>query len=265
MAVLGCSKAKENKPMPNPDPGNGLVKDSITVLSYNIHHGAPTGTTAPINLDDIAAAIRARKPDLVALQEVDRNTVRAGVDQAKVLGEKLGMHYYFSKSINYNSGEYGVAVLSKYPIVSTERLVLSNKTAGGEQRTLALVLVDIPNLGLYKFASAHLDLVLANREEQVREINNYAKKSTYPFIIAGDLNMQRTDSEFAPLRSEFLLSCYASCPVTFPAQNPIKEIDFILLNNLAAKKLSVSEYKAESTLASDHLPLLGVFSFNRDK
>ncbi len=261
--LLACSKSEVKDPVKKGDDDKDpVVESTIRVLSYNIHHGAPAGTTAPINLDNIAAVIKAQNPDLVALQEVDRNTNRAGVDQAKVLGSKLGMHYYFSKSINYQNGEFGVAILSKYPIVSTERLVLSNKVAGGEQRTLGVVTVEVPGLGKIKLATAHLDLVLGNREAQVHEINEYSKKSEYPVILAGDLNMTRFDPEFLPLRAEFLLSCTSSCPLTFPADKPTKEIDFIMLNTNAAKKLTVDKYESiTGKLESDHLPLLGVISF----
>ncbi len=263
LICLSCSKGevkKEDHKTPNPNPV--YEEKLIRILSYNIHHGAPAGTTAPINLDNIAAVIKSQNPDLVALQEVDKNTNRSTVDQAKVLGEKLGMSHFFSKSINYNGGEYGVAILSRYPIVSTERILLSNKVSGGEQRTLGVATVEIPELGKVKLATAHLDLVLGNRSEQVSEINEFSKKSEYPVILAGDLNMTRFDPEFLPLRTEFLLSCTSSCPLTFPADKPTKEIDFILLNTNAAKKMTVKNYQAVSgKLESDHLPLLGIISF----
>ena len=46
------------------------------MLSYNIHHGE--GTDGKLDLARIAAVIKAAKPDLVVLQEVDRNTTRTG-------------------------------------------------------------------------------------------------------------------------------------------------------------------------------------------
>lgn len=261
LVFLSCSKEESTGNVKEKDKEE-VVETNIRVLSYNIHHGAPAGTTAPINLDNIAAVIKAQNPHLVALQEVDRNTNRSPVDQTKVLADKLGMHYYFSRSINYQGGEFGVAILSKYPIVSTERLVLSNKASGGEQRTLVVATVEVPGLGKIKLATAHLDLVLENRTAQVAEINEFSKKSEYPVILAGDLNMTRLDPEFLPLRTEFLLSCTNSCPLTFPADVPTKEIDFIMLNSNAAKKLTVTQYEAiKGKLESDHLPLLGVISF----
>jgi hypothetical protein len=52
----------------------------LRVLCYNIHHGR--GTDDKVDLPRQAEVIRALKPDLVALQEVDYKTRRTGgVDQ----------------------------------------------------------------------------------------------------------------------------------------------------------------------------------------
>jgi endonuclease/exonuclease/phosphatase family metal-dependent hydrolase len=70
----------------------------VRVLSYNIHHGA--GTDGELDLPRIANVIRRLKPDLVALQEVDKKTQRSrGVDQAAELGRLTGMHAVFGKAI----------------------------------------------------------------------------------------------------------------------------------------------------------------------
>jgi len=55
----------------------------IRVLSFNILHGATTENN--LNLDPIADIINETKPDLVALQEVDFNTVR--VNNRDILSE----------------------------------------------------------------------------------------------------------------------------------------------------------------------------------
>lgn len=63
--------------------------------------------------------IRRQNPDFVTLNEVDVFTNRTGKDvhQARDLAEKLGMEWHFSKAIDRDGGEYGDAVLSKYPIL----------------------------------------------------------------------------------------------------------------------------------------------------
>src|SRR5688572_3660564 len=82
----------------------------LRVLTYNIHHGE--GTDARFDLERLARIIREARPDLVALQEVDRRTRRAsGVDQAAELGRLTGMNVVFGKAMDHDGGEYGQAIL----------------------------------------------------------------------------------------------------------------------------------------------------------
>ena len=95
MLLAGCT-SKNNKP--------------ITVLSYNIHHGA--GMDTILNLERIARVIKSESPDIVALQEVDINTERTGkVNQIEVLGKLTNMNFAFGKSIDLLGGQYGNAIL----------------------------------------------------------------------------------------------------------------------------------------------------------
>src|SRR5690606_8398369 len=95
-------------------------KFSLKILTYNIHHASPPSRPGVIDLDAIAKVINAHQPDLVALQEVDVNTGRSGPhNQAVALGKKTGMIAYFFKSIHYDGGEYGLAILSRFPVKET--------------------------------------------------------------------------------------------------------------------------------------------------
>ncbi|MCP4450874.1 MAG: hypothetical protein GY809_05390, partial [Planctomycetes bacterium] len=56
------------------------AQPTLRVLTYNIHHAQ--GTDGKFDYQRLAAIINRVKPDVVALQEVDRKTQRAaGVDQ----------------------------------------------------------------------------------------------------------------------------------------------------------------------------------------
>lgn len=50
-----------------PVPVRAAGSDTVRVLIYNIHHGA--GTDGRLDLERIAAVIRAQDPDVVLLQE----------------------------------------------------------------------------------------------------------------------------------------------------------------------------------------------------
>src|SRR6188508_1637024 len=85
----------------------------LRVMTYNIHLGG-LGTDGKRDLDRIADVINAANPDIVALQEVDKNVPRSGnVNEMSVLGQLTGMQWYFGKTRNLDGGEYGNGILYK--------------------------------------------------------------------------------------------------------------------------------------------------------
>lgn len=76
------------------------------------------------NLRLIADKIRASGADAVALQEVDRGAERSrGVNMPDVLSELSGLHHhYFIKIRDFQGGEYGTAILSRFPIIEASTI-----------------------------------------------------------------------------------------------------------------------------------------------
>ncbi len=257
ISFASCS-SKKNNPIPNP-----AETTQLKVLSFNIQHGAPQGSTV-INLNNTAASIKASGAHLVALQEVDKNTKRSGlnINQAEELATLTGMYFYFSKSIDYQGGDYGVAVLSKFPILQTKRIELPNNASGGEQRSIAYVTVEMPDKTKVDFASVHLDLKFDNRKEQIEILNVLGSTAPNPLIVAGDFNAKPKDSEMMLINKSFTYPCSQSCPLTFPANNATSTIDYIVMNASASKRFkSLSYLSLTNQKTSDHLPLLGVYIY----
>lgn len=95
---------------------------TLRFLTYNIK----AGRFHPDGLEAVARCIEAMAPDIVALQEVDRGAARSeGVDQPTWLGERLGLGSAFGCSfILPDGGEYGNALLSRWPISAVETVAL---------------------------------------------------------------------------------------------------------------------------------------------
>src|SRR6185503_4310158 len=87
--LAGCAHMRpETSQVPEATPA--LPATQLRVMSYNIHHGI--GMDRRVDLSRTIETIRAAKPDLVALQELDRKTNRANqVDQLQALAEGTGM------------------------------------------------------------------------------------------------------------------------------------------------------------------------------
>lgn len=232
----------------------------IRVMAYNIHHANPPSKPGLIDIDAIAKAIKDQNPDLVALQEVDVNTVRSGkFNQAEEIAKRLGMSFFFAKAIDHEGGDYGVAILSKYPMSETRinRLPTEASTKG-EPRVLATAEISLPNGKFIRFGSTHMDAQrpAINRELQIKEINRVAADEKLPFIVAGDFNAPPGSTVIDLLDQSFTRSCQ-QCEFTIPVHEPNKAIDFIAFT-------PKSKFTAQSTMviperyASDHLPVLAV-------
>jgi hypothetical protein len=114
--------------------------DELRVVSYNIKHGR--GNDDVVDLERTAGVIRAQRPDIVGLQEVDERAERSGkVPQAERLGQLLGMHHAFGRFMDYQGGAYGMAILTRQPIVSTRSIQLPE---GNEPRIALSVQVTLP-------------------------------------------------------------------------------------------------------------------------
>jgi endonuclease/exonuclease/phosphatase family metal-dependent hydrolase len=86
------------------------------------------------------------KPDLVALQEVDKNAKRTGdIDQPAELARLTKMKVVFGANIELQSGHYGNAVLSRYPITRHKNYLLPNVDAS-EQREVIETEIKLPAL-----------------------------------------------------------------------------------------------------------------------
>jgi endonuclease/exonuclease/phosphatase family metal-dependent hydrolase len=234
------------------------TQQELRVLSYNIHHANPPGKTGLIDIDAIARVINDARPDIVALQEVDKGTARSGaIDEAKLLAERTGMQYQFYKAIDHDGGEYGLAILSRYPLKATKQVPLPQHTKA-ENRILALATVQVNGQDIV-IANTHLDATRAheNRILQMKEILKTLETEQLPIILSGDLNSVAGSETINLLDAFFKRTCLTNCSGTVPQENPTRTIDFIATRNIVWPLLSY-EVIAE-TYASDHRPVLAVF------
>lgn len=234
----------------------------IRVLTYNIHHANPPGRPGVIDLDAIAAVIRAQDPDVVMLQELDIRTRRSGVelDQAAELGRKTGLGSYFIKSIDFDGGEYGVAILAKYPLTDRRRVSLpTQEDTKGERRVLGLATLNLPDGRKVIVACTHLDAQKqpTNRILQATTIAEKVAAETLPVILAGDFN-DRPGSETLRILGEVAEGFEGEA--TIPADRPRSTIDFVVHAPKTAFRL-VSRQVVDEKEASDHRPMLAVLEW----
>ncbi|MDD2476639.1 MAG: endonuclease/exonuclease/phosphatase family protein [Dysgonamonadaceae bacterium] len=241
----------------------------IKVMSYNIHIATP-GAISDFNITDLEAVadvIIKEAPDLVVLQEVDKNTVRSGKasDQAKDLAELTGMHYHFAGASFKSEGEQGQAILSKYPIKEAESLKLPvPEESNGETRSIAIIVVEIEGKEV-AIMTVHLDHRSdVDRAFQIAQMLELTQKyDEYPIIFGGDFNMEPDNDNFNLIKKQFKMVTDEH-PLTYPQIDPNVAIDFFVLNQKAIDLFNVENYyTVDEQYASDHLPLIMELKFKK--
>lgn len=242
-------------------PSNGRATDPLhlRVLTYNIHHAE--GTDGKVDYERLAGIINDLEPDVVALQEVDRGTQRThGVDQAARLSELTGMQHVFGTAMHYQGGEYGEAILSRFPIAEPKSHRLPFRF--GQEPRAALSVRVRPDNGLPEFLFVGTHLCHQSNETRTDQVKQLSRlfggtsggENNLPVILAGDLNA-RPDSE--PMK-ELLENGWAD------AIAPRSVIDYVLYRERDPWK--VVEVKiVDDLVASDHRPVLAVLEWDGEE
>ena len=242
-------------------PGDSRIP--LRVVTYNIRAG--NGDIARI-----AETIRGFSPDIVGLQEVDVHwSERSGFeDQAALLGRVLGMQVRFAPIYSLPGADstrarrqYGVALLSKHPIVRwtndtlTRLSTISPNPEPAPAPGLLQATLEIDGV-VVRVLNTHLDYRADPRvrTQQVKEMLGYIGSASTPTLVLGDLNATPDAPELQPL-FERLHDTWQNAldpGLTYPADKPVKRIDYIL----ASGHFRVRSALVGVTEVSDHRPVL---------
>ena len=94
------------------------------------------------------------------------------------------------------------------------------------------------------------------RGEQAKAINKVFSNNRYPTILAGDLNGEPGSTPISILEQMWTPSYDKKNPAfTFPSDNPIKKIDYVMFSPKNKWKVLKTEVIADA-IASDHCAYL---------
>ncbi len=163
---------------------------TVTVATYNICHGCH----ADFDWNRIASPIRSVYPDIVGVQEVDMFTKRSHrVDTLAALASAADMPYaLFVPTMEYDDGRYGIALLSRHPILESMSVPLPFD--GKEPRAAGCMRVLVDGEYPLWFLNTHLSYISAKtRREQLSVLSAYMAQTiptSMPVILSGDFNTQ---------------------------------------------------------------------------
>ena len=244
------------------------------VATYNIHAGA--GSDNVYDLDRTAAAIRALDADVVGLEEADVHWGDRSQweDTVAGLGRRLGMRTAFAPIYSLDPPapgqprrEFGVALLSRFPLVSVENHDLTRLStqdpnpvpapapgfleavvqAGGARTHVYVTHLD------YRGDPSVRRLQVA---DTLRILDEDPEGATQ--VLLGDLNAEASAPELAPLWTR-LRDAWAVAPVrdgepglSYPAIGPTKRIDVVSASADVEVLDASTQHDPTLVPASDH-------------
>jgi endonuclease/exonuclease/phosphatase family metal-dependent hydrolase len=236
---------------------------TFRVMSYNIQHGR--GLDGVVDLARIASVIKEHAADIVALQEVDRGVERTQRrDLPAELAELTGMQSAFFKNHPHQGGEYGNAMLSRFPFRNATNTHLP-VIGSNEQRGVMQMVIDVHGRDIL-FLNTHLDFQKDDAERLAgvavfrRILDENQQDHRLPVIFAGDFN----DVPGSPTHKKMMELLADAWPMvsdgpgaTIPVKKPQRRIDYIWIS----KDAPFHPVRAwvPYTEASDHLPVVVEF------
>lgn len=226
---------------------------NLRLMTYNLRFGELA------SLEEIATYIKKLNPDIIALQELDSKTTRKlalkqnGKDFISELAYLTGLFGIYGKTIDYSNGYYGIGILSKYPFISSKRILLPNPAPLSEARAVLISEIELPSDHKIVFACTHLDLKTEKRAIQMKAIKNQLNKYNGLKFLAGDFNTNPEQGEVVKALKNW--TDLLPVDLTSPTSNPKVKIDYLLYENTSKIKL-VNSFVDHSVIFSDHLPCI---------
>lgn len=243
---------------------NAPAAPTLRIATYNAH--ACVGMDRKRSEARIAEVISELSADIVGLQELDFARTRSGkVDQARLIGEQLGWHYYFHAAVRKGDEHYGDAVISRYPLTIRQACDLPGIAPFycRENRIAIFATIETP-LGCVHLINSHFGLGRNERLLQAELMAGAdwagAASPQTPLVLMGDFNSlpgsrpHRAISR--QLRDIRALLEPAKSLRTFPTSFPSFALDHIFINRALHPRAAHVHRSSLARMASDHYPLV---------
>jgi endonuclease/exonuclease/phosphatase family metal-dependent hydrolase len=233
-------------------------------MTYNVHHC--TGMDGRQSPHRIAEVIAASKPDIVALQELDVGRVRTGwVDQPCLIGKILEMEFHFFSTVRLAPGDYGTAILSRWPIRPKRSAllpVLSDRRVENRGALWTVIQAEGRDLNI---VNTHLGLTRGERRLQAEALLGpdwlAHPDCREPRILCGDFNMssRKEVTCFDGVCVQARWQQVGPPPRTWPSVLPLISLDHIFFSPDIVLESVERPRGLRARLASDHLPVVATF------
>jgi endonuclease/exonuclease/phosphatase family metal-dependent hydrolase len=234
--------------------GDHEHKRALRLATYNIKAGKHS------SLEQVLATLKALDADVISLQEVEGGLGDAD-DQAAWLAEQLGMEVAFASARRARNHHFGVAILSRVPILETKRVPLPARFSL-EPRVALDARLCVGAGAPLRVIAVHSDVFGWSAKANAATLAELARSSVGEgVVVAGDLNAVPTTAAVAALKGAGLLDIigeHAEGP-TFPGIFE-RRIDYLFVDGPLAS--GVRKVRIDESRASDHLPVVADFDLS---
>jgi endonuclease/exonuclease/phosphatase family metal-dependent hydrolase len=224
----------------------------VRIGTFNILHGRSLEDDR-VEVERLASAVKSLDVDVLGLQEVDRDQPRSmGADLTAVAAEAMGApeHQFVAALAGTPGGTwmaatgdeqpgsatYGIALLSRYPVVSWRVVRLPSLHSRvpmwfkgsrtpvlvhDEPRVAVAAVLDGP-FGQFTVCNTHLSFIPGWNVWQLRRLLGSLAGTREPLVLVGDLNME------PPLVARVAGLRALAAADTFPTEAPVRQLDHVL-------------------------------------
>lgn len=234
---------------PRPSRGDATVLKLMTHNIFGLNY----------DMQRLADAIAAEKPDIVALQEYFPQ-------QAAELGRLLEPTYPYAVHC-FGGKRANLALYSRLPFKTEMSAADCPATAFGTQRTAhILVGFTLADGTQFSVMTTHMDwpYPIARQQAEFRTAIDVVKNTTGPLILVGDFNstpwsyaLRQFESDSGLRRETRNLITY---PMLFTLGDLVHTWPFLALDQVFERGVAVHELHRGGETGSDHLPV--IFSFS---
>ncbi|AGP98866.1 endonuclease/exonuclease/phosphatase [Alteromonas mediterranea UM7] len=223
-------------------------------MTYNIHSGI--GRDKKHDYKRIGQFLASSGADVVLLQEMDtRPPERDTAQDVRDICAENTFKLIPSPAIREADGWYGNAILTRYDVLSNDRVDVSQ--SGRQPRNVQIVELKTEKTPL-TVVNTHKGLKKLERRSQFSLLHEHLsqrlKEKQTPLVLAGDFNeWQFFSKAFKGLNS---LLFQQKVGATFPSHFPVFSLDRVWVTDDIKVKACRKLKNAKTRVYSDHLPVL---------
>ncbi len=229
-------------------PGNAVFSDTVKIVTFNIEFAEKIDQA----ILELSTVEELKNADVILLQEMDEQG-------SERIAQALKYNFIYYPAIRYTreNSNFGNAILTRWPIGYTKKILLPFEAPGNNTRRIAVVAaIMIGNLEVLAY-SLHTATIVQRESKRLAQVDSVARSippDVKHVIVGGDFNTvfegNITETENIFLQHGLARASKGSGPTNKP--KPFSQtLDHVFARGMRA--LSVGTFK--DSQASDHLPL----------